>query len=116
MTSPMPFEPRAGQLLSFLAEDGLFGALKLLAVDERGVHVRIYVQRFPTRPTEADLGELSLSTFLIDQQGPLSVGHMPLSYATFFSGWAPEPICQRDVEPNELKGYQHWLDADAGYF
>jgi len=58
----LPFVPRAGHLLSVYAEDGIAVA-KLLAVDDRDVHMRLYVQRFPHPPKLHDITELSLAPF-----------------------------------------------------
>jgi hypothetical protein len=49
----------AGDIVSVVTEDGRFGVLKILVVDEGGVHARLYAQRFDERPKFADLGELS---------------------------------------------------------
>ena len=107
--------PVAGQLVSVVTQDGQIGVAKLLAVDEGGVHVRLYAQRFRERPTEAELGELSTAPFGPGHDNPFSIGHMPLSHARF-AGWRPEPICVRAVDEEELEGYRMWQEAEGGYF
>jgi hypothetical protein len=114
-TPHVTFRPVPGQLVSVLTDDGQIGVVKLLAVDEGGVHARLYVQRFRSRPREPELGELSTAPFGSGHDNPFSIGHMPLSHASF-AGWAPEPICVREVADDELEGYRMWQDAEAGYF
>ena len=69
----------AGDVVTVTCDDGLFGVMKVLAVDGHGVHARLYVQRFDRRPITAGLGELSTAPFGPDYDNPLSIGHMPLT-------------------------------------
>jgi hypothetical protein len=80
----------AGDVVTVTCDDGLFGVMKVLAVDGHGVHARLYVQRFDRRPITAGLGELSTAPFGPDYDNPLSIGHMPLTYEAF-AGWQPTP-------------------------
>lgn len=109
------FEPAAGQLLSVLTDDGRYGLMKLLAVDRGGVHARLYVQRFGTRPSVADVGELALAAFGPGHDNPFSIGHMPISYRSF-AGWEPLPVGEQPVTEAELDGYRTWQEASGGYF
>lgn len=109
------FELRPGQLFSVRADDGGFAVVKLLATDRRGVHARMYVQRFAARPTAAQLGELTLAPFGPGHDHPFSIGHMPLSHATF-AGYEPVHIGEHPVADDELQGYLMWEDAEGGYF
>lgn len=111
----LPFPPRAGQLVSVLTDGGEFGVLKLLAVDAEGVHGRLYVQRFASRPSMAEIGELSVAPFGPEHDHPFSIGHMPLSHGTF-AGWQPVPLGEQPVTEDELEGYRMWEEANAGYF
>lgn len=107
----------AGQLVSVVAEDGRFAVMKLLAIDPRGVHVRLYVQRFAARPTATELAALELKTlpFGPDHDNPFSIGHLPISRSNF-AAWQPEPICRSEVTEAELAGYWMWEEAQGGYF
>jgi hypothetical protein len=106
----------AGDLLSIPEEDGRFSVAKILAVDERGVHVRLYVQRFEQLPLRVDPAHLSTAPFGPGHENPFSIGHMPLSHATFAT-WQPELIARGTaVVDEELEGYRMWLDAKGGYF
>jgi hypothetical protein len=105
-----------GDLVSVMTDDGRFGVMKVLAVDERGVHARLYVQRFARRPGPADLGELSMAPFGPGHDNPFSIGHMPLSCSSF-AAWQPELISRGSVvAEDELEGYHMWQEAKGGYF
>jgi hypothetical protein len=43
-------------------DDGTYRVLQVLAVDEQAVHVRVYKQRFPERPTEVNRKQLTLGS------------------------------------------------------
>jgi len=104
-----------GGLYATPNEDGSFSVLKILKVDDGGVHVRVYSNRFATLPTT--LAESSLYMVGVDH-GPnegLGMGHLPLS-KTSFAGWRPTFIKAAAVKDEELEGYRMWLEAKGGYF
>jgi hypothetical protein len=106
----------SGDLVSVVTNDGGFGVIKVLAVDEGGVHARLYMQRFYRRPRAGDLGKLSTAPFGPAHANPFSIGHMPLSHSSFI-GWQPEVITRGSaVEEEELEGYRMWQEAEGGYF
>lgn len=111
----LSFDPRAGQLVSVLVDDGEIGVMKLLAVDRAGVHGRVYVQRFASRPADADAGELTLAPLSLEGDQPFSIGHIPLSRGTF-AGWEPVLMGERPVSDDELDGYRMWREENGGYF
>lgn len=105
--------PIAGDLVSVVS-DHQIAVMKVLAVDDGGVHVRLYVERFTTRPSSVDTNCLSLAAFGAAKK-PFSIGHMPMTYQRFL-GWQPEPCGRADVQDEELEGYRIWLDSKGGYF
>ncbi len=77
--------------------------------------MRLYVQRFPTRPTDVDTEILDTAPYGPGHDNPFSIGHMPLSFASFES-WDPEIISRgHGVAESELEGYRIW-QAGGGYF
>lgn len=109
-------ELRPGDLLSVVTHGGKFGVMKVLAVDEGGVHVRLYVQRFDERPSESELGDLSLGSMTGPGEAPFSIGHMPISHRSFVD-WRAQLITRgRAVDAEELEGHQMWQEARGGYF
>ena len=89
--------------------------LKILKVDQGGVHIRGYSNYFPTRPSQID--EKSLYLAGTDYKPPdiLGLGHLPLSKETFAS-WKPVFIQLSTVTPEELDGYEEWKKGNGGYF
>src|SRR5215471_17939844 len=75
-----------GGLYSIENGDGRYGVAKLLAYGDGICHVRIYAQKFQTRPTTVDISTLSLGKF--DSPGGGGLGHQPLREAGFLR-WQP---------------------------
>jgi|SRR5208282_3465015 len=111
--NPIPDEWRAGALYSTEDEKGQFGVVKVLVVDADAVHIRVYQQKFPSRPSSVDPGTLTLGK-LGDKDG-FSAGHLPLSPRTF-AKWMPVFLRQQSVEDTELEGYKLWEEANGGIF
>ncbi len=114
-TSPPKVSFKAGDLLSVLAEDGQFGVMKVLVIDDNGAHVRLYGQRFSERPQLSDLHELSVVPISPEHRNPFSFGHMPFLYSSLDS-WEPQVLGSGQVSEEELAGYHHWLKENGGYF
>ena len=97
-----------------------FQVMKVLAVDDFGVHVCLYSNAFEHRPTTVAPDLLDTSPFIslapedAGCEWPLSVGHLPLQAATFV-GMRPVYITRQDVTPDELEEYQDWQHHDNGY-
>lgn len=99
-----------GGLYSVRAKRG-FHVVKILAIDELAVHVRLYKQLFDVRPKHVDPCSLSLGT-IYDKDG-FGMEHLPLSEREFAS-WAPELVCQAAVVLEELEGYSIWKKDKGG--
>src|SRR6266545_7150574 len=70
-----------------IKDDGAYGIAKVLAVDEGGVHVRLYRNSWPTRPTKIDPTELELGgTIGVDAR--VGIGQLPLT-REHFTAWQP---------------------------
>lgn len=83
-------------------EDG-YGVVKLLAYEDGICHVRIYKQKFKTRPTVVDISTLSLGK-PGDPDG-FGMGHIPMREAGFLA-WQPVLIIHNPVTTEELEGYK----------
>ena len=68
-------------------------------------------------PTKRELAKVELKTapFGPDHDNRFSIGHLPLSYASF-AAWQPNLICQSEVAEEELEGYRIGDEAKGGYF
>jgi len=89
--------------------------LKVLKVDQGGVHVRGYSNYFSTLPARIDEKKLYLAGTDYKPPETLGLGHLPLSRETF-AGWKPVFIQQSTVTQEELDGYQEWKKEGGGYF
>lgn len=99
---------------------GTYQVLKVLALDDYGVHVRLYGNAFAHRPATIAPELLETAPFFsltpedAGQEWPLSVGHLPLLVRTFI-GMRPLYITHADITPDELDDYREWKEAGGGY-
>ncbi len=108
----LPPEWMVGGLYSVWEGNGLFGVVKVLAIDPDIVSVRWYKESFDTRPIEISSGELSLGTADEEVTG---FGHLPLTFKDF--AWMfPVFIAEESVSAEELEGYEIWKEAGGGAF
>jgi hypothetical protein len=130
---------RFAPLVTLQVADQDWGVAKVLKTDLRGVHLRLYSERWTERPSARDVdpGALSLATlpqgFLegfealtrpeefmeraeaLGPGRPLGVGHMPVSRADFGRA-EPKPLGLVTLAADELRGYEVWKAAKGGYF
>jgi hypothetical protein len=104
-----------GGLYSSENDDGTFSIVKVLEVDDGGVHVRVYSNRFAAHPTTLDDSTLYMVGLKRGPNEGLGVGHLPLSRSSL-AGWRLTFIKAVDVKDEELEGYRMWLEAKGGYF
>lgn len=104
-----------GGLYATPGEKGGYSILKILKLDEGGVHVRLYSNSFVDLPKQIDESTLYMAGINHKPEEVLGMGHAPIS-KTSFTGWRVVFIQQSTVRKEELKGYTMWLDAKGGYF
>ena len=104
---------RAGALYSVMGGKGYFQVAKVLMVDANGVHVRLYKNRFATRPETVSFETLVLGS-IHDPDG-CGMGHIPLTVEAF-RAWQPMFLANSPVAEDELDGYREWESAGGGYF
>lgn len=92
-----------------------YNVLKILKLDDHGVHIRLYSNHFVAAPTRVDEATLYMAGIDHKPGEALGIGHLPLSTASF-AGWRPVFVQQSTVKPDELEGYEEWKKASAGYF
>jgi hypothetical protein len=96
---------------------GGFRIAKVLAVDDRAVHIRLYKNKYASRPAEPiDPSALTLGG-ITDTDG-FGIGHMPIT-AALFRAWRPEPVRTTTPTPvtqDELDGYREWQEGGGGAF
>jgi hypothetical protein len=92
---------------------GTYRAVKILSMDDGGVHVRLYANTFPERHATIDPAVLTLDAG--DAGSFRAVGHMPLVRSSFLA-MGPKLITSAPVTDAELEGYRMWAEAKGGYF
>ena len=107
-------EPKvaAGGVYSIKSGGGEFGVAKVLVLDGETIHIRLYKNRFPTRPKSIDQTALTLGT-VHDADGKFGIGHLPIRTAEFVA-WQPQLLVMTTVSTNELDGYEEWKQAGGG--
>jgi hypothetical protein len=96
-------------------DDGAYSILKILKIDDRGFHVRLYSNRFPEPPQKIDEPTLYMVGMNRKPNERLGMGHLPISKKSFVT-WHATFVQQSTVSEEELEGYKVWLDAKGGYF
>lgn len=89
---------KPGGIYSCKSGDGDFSIVKVLAVEDGGVHVRLHTNRYKERPTAVDPKQLKVA-----------IGHVPLAEAGF-RNWEPVLLMEQPVTEDELVGYRFWRD------
>jgi hypothetical protein len=105
-------EYRQGEVYSVEDEKG-YRIAKILAVDSRAVHIRLYKNVFSGRPVNIDFKSLTLGS--INDPDGFGVGHLPVTPGTF-SSWHPVLIARTAVSQEELEGYEEWKKSKGGAF
>ena len=105
--------PKAGMLCTVDDGEGFYRVAKVLVVDHRGVHIRLYKNRWKERPQTVDVTSLTVGS-IHDTDG-FGMGHLPLTKRAF-AAWKPISIGEQPVQKEELDGYEIWKDQSGSYF
>jgi hypothetical protein len=100
-----------GGLYSILSNSGKYKVVKILILDEGGIHLRIYQNPFDERPRKVNLSKLVVGK--IGEE--FSSGHFPVTDEIFIRS-APSFIIKTQVSEDELEGYYMWRDSNGGYW
>ena len=106
---------REGGIYYARNDDGTFSVLKILKLDDGGVHLRQYSNVWPAPPVSVDEATLYMAGMDRKPDEKLGMGHMPVSTKNF-AGWNTKFVQQSSVSEQELEGYKMWLEANGGYF
>ncbi len=101
-------EIKIGSLYATQNEDKSWSITKVLAVDEKAVHLRAYANKFKNKPQDIAPDKLTLGG--IDSPVGMGIGHFPLAKEGFFKD---KPVFLKvvPVKEEELEGYRMYLDA-----
>jgi len=95
-----------GDLCSVEFDEGEYRVVKILAMGDGMVHVRLYADRFGERPFQVDPAQLDQGA--TDRY--FGIPHLPVSVENFAT-WRPGAIGHEDVRADELEGYEIWQEA-----
>ena len=87
--------------------DGKFSVVKILAMNDEKVHVRLYDHTYDQRPVNIESSMLTVSS-ATEESNDFGVGHLPLSQEGF-DGWKPIAVKHEEVTQDDLSGYFVWL-------
>jgi hypothetical protein len=82
-----------------------FKVAKVLAADAAAVHIRLYKNSWPQRPTSVDPATLQLGS--IQDKDGFGVGHLPLARDSF-ANWDPVFLAATTLTSDDLQGYEVW--------
>ena len=96
---------RPGNLCAVEWDEGDYRVVKILAMGDGMVHLRLYADKFVERPFQVDPIQLDLGVI----HESFGIGHLPLS-AEDFAVWMPGVVAHEDVKAEELEGYDIWRE------
>ena len=99
---------KAGELYTIPVE-GQYGVFKVLKVDTKGLHVRVYSNLYTQVPSKIDEKEL-----YIDLKSSSGAEHTPLTYASI-KLWQPSFLQDSKVKTEELDAYFYWKTHNHYY-
>ena len=99
--------PVIGALYASRESDGRYRIVKVLALDDSAVHVRIYADRFQEPPASISSADLSIG---FKNESEFGVGHLPLNRRGAGVGWVLVGL--ETVDEDELDGYRIWAGLD----
>lgn len=94
---------KSGDIYSVEYGDGKIGIVKVLVVEPALLHLRLYKNKFETRPEKIDTRELSFEV-------GFGIGHIPLNINEF-KDWNPVLITNEKITPEELEGFNLWKES-----
>jgi hypothetical protein len=92
---------KVGGLYVSKNKNGEYGVTKILALEKKVVHVRMYTDKFDTKPTKLNSKNLSMM-----------IGHAPMAREGFLNSNA-ELVAIEKVSEDELEGYNYFIKASS---
>ena len=95
------------------SEDGSFAVFKVTAVDDGGVHVRLFANKYRNRPSDIEIEKLTVGG--IGWPEGTGIGHLPLSFEAI-GKWTVEFVKQVPVTDDEFDDYDMWKEDIGTYW
>lgn len=100
----------AGGLYSARAGQDKWGIIKVIGHDGNGISVRIYSNKFKSRPADINPSELFIAGIKDPSGHEPGIGHLPVTNEVFYS-WAPQLIRTSEITEDELSSYNEFKNA-----
>ena len=97
---------KTGDICTVEEGNGQFGVVKVLMVDADRIHVKMYQNKFFSRPEMIDPATLFMGEIVYDESG-ITMAHLPYQKPEF-NALKPEVEGNELVLPEELEAYRFW--------
>ncbi|MES2773285.1 MAG: hypothetical protein V4722_03825 [Bacteroidota bacterium] len=97
---------KTGDICTIEESNGWFGVVKVLKIDTDRIHVKMYQDKFYSRPEMIDPASLSMGDIAYDESG-ITMAHLPYQKPEF-NALKPEVEANEIVQPEELDAYRVW--------
>ena len=97
---------KTGDICTVQEGNGWFGVVKVLLIDADRIHVKMYQNKFDTRPEMIDPASLFMGAVQHDENG-ITLAHLPYQKSEF-NAMKPEIEAYELVTPEELEVYRIW--------
>ncbi len=107
----------SGGIYAHPSDDGVFKCFKVLLVDDIGIHIKMYPNKFQHLPSVAECGQLGNPASPELGIDAMTVGHVPVD-RNAINQWGASLVTSENVTEDEMEGYEIWAkDKDSGgYF
>jgi hypothetical protein len=95
-----------GDLCTVELREGDYRVVKILAIGDGVVHLRLYADKFVDRPFQVNPAGLDFVAI----HKSFGIAHLPLS-SEDFATWRPGVVGHEAVRAEELEGYEIWREA-----
>lgn len=97
---------KTGDICTVQEGNGWFGVVKVLKIDADRIHVKMYQNKFYSRPEMIDPASLLMGDVAYDESG-ITMAHLPYQKPEF-NAMKPEIEGNELVLPEELEAYRFW--------
>ena len=97
---------KTGDICTVQEGNGWFGVVKVLLIDADRIHVKMYQNKFDTRPEMIDPDSLFMGPVDPEENG-ITMAHLPYQKSEF-NAMKPEVEAYEPVTPEELEAFRIW--------
>lgn len=103
----------SGGIYAHSSDDGVFKCFKVLVVDDIGIHIKMYPNKFQHLPSVAECGQLGNPVSPeLGINAPV-LGHVPVE-RNAINEWGASLVTSENVTEDEMVGYEIWAEESGG--